>query len=142
MTVPQKEHFASALPTVAQLRGSTLPLQVLPPACCSHMCLLILQKTKSAEKEGERGRVVSGWIGDLLQFIPVDEVAGADPRERVQTEGSGRLRLFLWQQPAVGLGKAVRLHSLAAASYATPAQTASSSTLRDPCLSLVKVLTV
>lgn len=70
-----------------------------------------------------------GWIGGLLQFITVDEVAGADPRDRVQTEGSRRLRLFLWQQPAVGLGEAVRLHSLVAASYATPARTVSSSTL-------------
>lgn len=31
-----------------------------------------------------------GWIGEQLQFIPVSGVAGADPRERVQAEGSGR----------------------------------------------------
>lgn len=57
-----------------------------------------LTKTKPAEKEGEKRRVVWGWIVELLQFILVREMAGADPRQRVQTEGSRKLSPCLWQQ--------------------------------------------
>ncbi|NXN39336.1 WTIP protein, partial [Rhinoptilus africanus] len=92
----------------AQLGGCTRPLPSAPTGMLQPRALTDLTENEACREGRGRGRVVSGWNGEQLQFIPVSGVAGADPRERVQAEGSGRrLGPFLWRQSAAALGKAL-----------------------------------
>ncbi|XP_075621645.1 Wilms tumor protein 1-interacting protein isoform X2 [Balearica regulorum gibbericeps] len=126
--VLQKEHSASALPPVAQLRGSTLPLPSVPTSMLQpHVLIDLTENEACREGREEEGLFWTGLVSCLslsllMRWLKLTQGRGC-------RQSSERLRPFLWQQSAAGFGKAVRLHSLVAASYATPAQTASFSTL-------------